>query len=110
MSAPPPSFDVAPAAPGHIKVRLSYSTYDPKHIRSHFLKNEASAPPPFLEEVSVLIPLEQAFHRLSAYQGVFLSLIATGILSETDTLKKFELREEDTYTLAYLEREPEPCS
>lgn len=100
---------MVPVAPGHVKVRLFYMTWEPKHQRSHFLRTEASAAPPFLEDLSVLIPLEQAYNRLSAYQGVFLLLIHAGILAETDTLKKFEFREEDNHTLAYLERENIPC-
>lgn len=98
------SFHVAQQKPGHVKVRLSFNTWDPKHARSAFLKNEADAKPPFLEDVHVLVPVSAAFNRLSAYRDIFRRLIAAGILAPQDTLRRFEFREEDTTTLAYVEK------
>ena len=100
-----PAFDVVSQKADHVKVRLFYDTWKPKHIRSHFLRTEADAKPPFIEDVSVLVPVSHAYNRLSAYHDIFQSLIAAGHLAPKDTLKKFEFREEDFYTLAYLERE-----
>lgn len=102
---PPPHFDVATSEAGHVKVRLIFNTWEPKHLRSHFLKTEASAAPPFVEDVSVLVSVEHAYNRMSAYRGIFQGLISAGILARTDTLTRFEIREEDTHTLAYLEQE-----
>ena len=101
-----PTFDVVSQAAGHVKVRLFYDTWKPKHVRSHFLRTEAAAKPPFIEDLTVLVPLARAFNRLSAYRDIFRRLIAAEILAPTDALKKFEFREEDYHTLAYLEREP----
>lgn len=102
---PPSCFDVVGSEPDHVKVRLLFNTWEPKHIHSHFLKTEASAAPPFVESVCVLVPLEQAFHRLSAYRDIFRALICAGVLAKADTLTAFEIREEDTHTLAYRELE-----
>ncbi len=102
-------FHVASTRDGHVKVRLHFSTWEPKHLRSHYLKHEASAAPPFLEDVSVLVPLERVYNRLSAFRDLFQALKNAGILAKQDTLKSFDLREEDDHTLAYVEAENEPC-
>jgi hypothetical protein len=100
-----PTFDVVSQQADHVKVRLFYNTWKPKHVRSNFLKTQADAKPPFIEDVSVLVPVSCAYNRLSAYRDIFQRLIAAGHLAPTDALKKFEFREEDMSTLAYLERE-----
>jgi glyoxylase-like metal-dependent hydrolase (beta-lactamase superfamily II) len=102
-------FDVAAAEAGHVKVRLYFNTWEPKHLRSHYLRTEASAEPPFLEDVSVLIPTHQAFDHLSAYNAVFEALRAAGVVAPQDVLKAFEINVEDNHTLAYRELET-PCS
>lgn len=100
-----PTFDVVTQQAGHVKVRLFYDTWNPKHVRSHFLRIEAGAKPPFIEDVFVLVPFNRAYNRMSAYRDVFQRLIAAGYLAAADALKKFEFCEEDYRTLAYLERE-----
>lgn len=100
-----PNFGVVTHKAGHVKVRLFYHTWKPKHLRSHFLKTEAAAAPPFVEDVAVLVPLNRAFNRLSAYRDIFRRLIDAGLLAAKDELKKFEFCEEDSHALAYLEQE-----
>lgn len=102
-------FDVAAQEADHVKVRLFFHTWEPKHVRSHYLKNEVSAAPPFLEDICVLVPVNRAYDRLSAYQAIFLALQEAGILAKADVLKAFELCVEDTHTLAYRETETTSC-
>jgi hypothetical protein len=107
---PPIALDVARTLPGYIKVRLVFNTWDPQHIRSHMLKTEHNLEPPFIENISVLVPVEDAYNRLSAYDDAFNTLKECGVLALADKLKDFELREEDILTLAYYERRDTTCS
>jgi hypothetical protein len=107
----PTTLRVATQLGGHVKVRLYYHTFNPKHVRSAFLASEAGAQPPFVEDISVLIPVKRAYNRLSAYRPILALLVDEGLLKITDSLAKFEFREEDTTTLAYYECErDEVCS
>lgn len=99
-------FHQATALADHLKVRLYYRTFEPKHLRSHFLQMEAQAAPPFVEDVTVLVPVEEAYDRLSSYEDIFTNLKREGLLASGDTLFKFEVRDEDDHTLAwYLPKE-----
>jgi hypothetical protein len=97
------TLDIAPELRGYVKVRLRFKTWDPQHVRSHALKNEFNAEPPYIEDVSVLVPVSEAYNRLSAYKDIFSLLQAGGVVAKTDQLTEFEIREEDTLTLAYYE-------
>jgi len=101
----PTVLDVAKQLPGHIKVRLYLHTWDPQHLRSHVAKTEYGSLAPYVEEVSILVPLNEAFNRLSAYQDFFNTLQACGVLAINDKLMDFALREEDIVTLAYYDPE-----
>jgi hypothetical protein len=99
------TLDVARTLPGHVKVRLIFKTWDPQHIRSHSLKTEFNQEPPFIEDISILVPVERAYNRLSAYDDAFNTLQECGVIALADKLTDFEVREEDVLTLAYFEVE-----
>ncbi len=98
-----PSFVLTADSPGAIKVRLFYHTREAKHVRSRVLRTDFNADPPYVEDVSVLLPPTQIFNRLSAFDSIFAALQKAGILALSDKLRDFEIRDEDTYTLAWME-------
>lgn len=98
-----PEFELLADKAGHLKVRLFYHTWEPKHLRSRVLETEFNTSPPYVEDVSVLIPCAHVYNRLSAFESTFRALQLKGVLAMSDKLKDFEIRDEDTTTLAYSE-------
>ena len=86
----------------YLKVRLSYLTPEPKHIRSVTLEQQCRIKPPFLEDVCVLMPRLKVFTILETYMPIFEKLQAAGIVSNQANLQSFKVLEEDTTTLAYI--------
>ncbi len=93
-------FEYAADLKGFMKVRLFYQTWEPKHVRSQVLRIDLRMNAPFVENISVLLPLPFISTDLSAYEEIFRSLQAAGYLSPTDKIRDFELRDEDVCTLA----------
>jgi hypothetical protein len=89
--------------PGHVKVKLRFNTWDPKHLRSQVLQTDFKAQPPYIEDRSVLLPASQVYDRLSAYRDLFEVLRSAGVVAPRDQLCAYELRPEDMTTLAYFE-------
>ena len=87
---------------GYIKVRLSYLTFDPKHMRSQMLRNSCGAKPPYIEDVCILTPRMKVFPSLSTYKAAFEHLQAAGLLAKSDTLITQTVVDEDDSTLAYV--------
>lgn len=98
-----PQFRVTATLDGYLKVKLFFQTWESKHIRSQVLETDFRVQPPFTEDISVLLPPEAVFHRLSCFEDVFRALKEAEILALTDKLQSFEVRDEDTRTLAYYE-------
>lgn len=98
-----PPLRLLAARPGCLKVKLFYHTWESKHLRSQVLKSDFKVDPPFVEDVSVLLPPGEVFSRLSAFEDIFRLLQAADVLAVTDKLKGFEIRDEDTRTLAYYQ-------
>jgi hypothetical protein len=98
-----PQLATAVEKPGYIKVRLFYHTWEPQHSRSQALIAEFAADPPFVEDVSVLLPVAATYDRLSAFEDIFRLLQHQGVVSSMDKLHQFEFRDEDVRTLAYYE-------
>jgi hypothetical protein len=89
--------------PGHVKVRLRFSTWDPIHLRSQVLATDFKVGAPFVEERSVLLPADQVYDRLSAYNDIFELLRRAGVVAQRDVLREYEIQPEDMTTLAYFE-------
>jgi hypothetical protein len=87
---------------GYIKVRLSYLTFEPKHMRSHMLKTSCGAKPPYIEDVCILMPRMKVFPSLQTYRAPFEHLQAAGILPKSTTLITQTIIDEDDDTLAYV--------
>jgi hypothetical protein len=87
---------------GYIKVRLSYLTFDPKHMRSQMLRNSCGARPPYAEDICVLIPRMKVFPTLSTYNPAFKRLQDCNLLTQTAKLTGFTIVDEDDSTLAYV--------
>jgi hypothetical protein len=88
--------------PGCVKVRLHYSTWAPRHIRSFDLASEFAVDGPYIEDVSVLLPAKEVFARKSAFEDTFRSLQLAGVVERGDRLTGFTITEEDVTTVAYL--------
>ena len=91
-----------PSKKGHIKVKLHYTTEEPKHIRSYILSRTYGVKGPFFEDVCVLIPQAEVYPELSWFVGVFTRLQFNHVISGTAQLKNFSLLDEDNITLAYV--------
>lgn len=99
LIAPPPT---AASKPNYLKVRLSYLTPEPKHIRSRMLEQQCRVQPPYLEDVCVLLPRMKVFSILENFIPIFEKLQAAGIVSGQANLQSFKVLEEDSSTLAYI--------
>jgi hypothetical protein len=94
--------DVHPFKDGYTKIRLSFLTDDPKHVRSLMLQQIYNVKPPFVEDVCVLLPRMQVFSILETFFQVFERLQEAGVVSPSANLLGFKVLDEDTETLAYL--------
>jgi len=94
--------EVFPSKEGYTKIRLSFLTDDPKHIRSLMLQQTYNSKPPFVEDVCVLMPRMQVFSILETFFPVFERLREIGVVSPAANLLGFKVLDEDTETLAYL--------
>jgi hypothetical protein len=94
--------ELATSKEGFIKVRLSYLTSQPKHLRSLLLYHTCGIQPPYTEEVSILLPQGEVFALLETYIPVFEYLQKSGVVSNTAELQGFSIRDEDISTLAYI--------
>jgi hypothetical protein len=100
--APPAPPAVAPLKDGCLKVRLSYLTSNPKHIRNLILNAVYSIKPPYNEDTCVLVPAEKCFNDFESYMGAFELLQQSGVLQADDTLVEATILIEDDLTLAYV--------
>ncbi len=98
----PPRPSPLPSKNGYMKIRLSFLTPEPKHIRSVMLRDQCKAEPPFVEDICVLLPCEKAFSILEAFIPAFENLRESGMVSRTADLLGFKILDGDYNTLAYL--------
>jgi hypothetical protein len=94
--------EVYPFKDEYTKIRLSFLTDDPKHVRSLMLQQSYNSKSPFVEDVCVLLPRMQVFSILETFFPVFERLRETGIVSPAANLLGFKVLDEDIETLAYL--------
>ena len=87
---------------GYVKIRLSYLTSQPQHLRSLLLLHTCGIQPPYTEEVCILLPCIKVFTLLETFILPFEYLQKCGIISKTAELQDFKVLEEDTPTLAYI--------
>jgi hypothetical protein len=97
-----PKWQLASSVTGSVKVRLSYLTHEPKHIRSITLRDVCGIKPPYLEDVYVLLPREKVFSMLETFLSPFESLQQSGAISKTAQLQDYKILDEDNLTLAYI--------
>ena len=100
--AAPAKPTMAPARDGFIKVRLSYLTASPKHIRNIQLRNGYGIQGPYNEDVCILMPADKVFDDFESYLEAFDTLMRSGILHHYDTLVTSTILVEDDLTLAYI--------
>lgn len=101
--------EVVPARPqllpskmGYVKIRLTFLTSEPKHIRSIMLRDQYKVEPPYLEDICVLLPLVDTFSILETFIPAFEKLREVGVVAKTSNLLKFKILDEDSHTLSYL--------
>lgn len=94
--------ELAASKPGYVKVRLSYLTSQPHHLRSLLLLHTCGIQPPYTEEVCILLPAAKVFTLLENFIPPFEYLQKCGILSKTAELQDFKVSDEDNLTLAYI--------
>lgn len=89
--------------PGHIKVRLTFLTLEPKHYRSHQLETQYGFQGPFTEEAYVLMPAALVTSmELITFRTAFAFLQNNFAISRGAKLVSATLLDEDTTTLAYV--------
>lgn len=98
--APPAKPELLPHKEGCVKIRLTYLTPEPHHVRNSMLRVQGIKPP-YLEEVHILMPQKRVFALIETFMPAFESLQDVGVLSKDATLQSFKLAEEDIQTLAY---------
>jgi hypothetical protein len=87
---------------GFVKVRLSYLTPKPKHLRSVVLGEEYKINPPYTEEVCILMPQSKVFTLLETYLPAFDYLQSCGLVPEQSQLQDTKVLDEDSTTLSYI--------
>ena len=100
--SPPSKPELAPFREGYVKIRLTYFTMNPQHIRSILLQHTCNTKPPYLEEVFILMPRMQVFSLLENYLPAFDYLKKCGIVPEKSDIYVFSILVEDDTTLAYI--------
>lgn len=89
--------------PGHVKVRLTYLTDEPKHYRSYQLLIMYGLRGPFTEEVCALIPVKTLKSlELTEFLPVLAQLQRYNVVGRTVRLSKVAILDEDDSTLAYV--------
>ena len=99
---PPPKRGLLPAKAGFVKIRLSFLTDDPKHVRSQMLRLSCNSKPPFVEDICVLMPRMRVFSILETFIPAFEKLQEEGTVSSTAKLLTFKVLDGDSSTLAFL--------
>lgn len=90
-----------PYKDGYVKVRLTYLTPDPKHIRNFMLRVQGIKPP-YIEETHILLPQRRVFAIIETFMPTFDQLKEIGVIHRDCNLQSFKIMEEDIQTLAYL--------
>lgn len=85
---------------GYMKARITYLTNEPKHIRSFQLAVSYGFHGPFSEEVYVLVPQKDIKPGFD-FRKTFEYLQLHGVIVTSAKYRKFDLCDEDNYTLAY---------
>lgn len=98
----PPRPSPLPSKMGYVKIRLTFLTSEPKHIRSIMLRDQYKAEPPYLEDIYILLPLVDTFSILETFIPTFEKLRKAGVVAKTSNLLKFKILDEDSHTLSYL--------
>lgn len=99
---PPVKRELLPSKAGFVKIRLSFLTDDPKHVRSQMLRLSCNSKPPFVEDICILMPRMRVFSILETFIPAFEKLQEDGIVSNTAKLLTFKILDGDTNTLAFL--------
>ena len=88
--------------PRHVKVMLRYLTKKPKHLRSMLLSQYTGVEPPYIEEVSILMPHMRVFPVLECFLPSFEVLKQEGIIQKDAELQSFKLLDRDYLTVSYV--------
>lgn len=88
--------------PGYIKVRLTFLTFEPVHVRSLQLQYACGARPPFNEDICILMKADRAYPDLEHYSLPFEQLKTQGLVSTSARLTEVTLLDEDVETLSYI--------
>jgi hypothetical protein len=100
--APPKRPLVLASKPGCIKVRLSFLTGSPKHVRNILLQEQCGTQPPYIEDICILMPRMKVFTLLETFLPAFAFLQKIGIIPFDANLQDFKILDEDAVTLAFL--------
>ena len=94
--------ELAASKSEYVKVRLSYLTSQPRHLRSLLLLHTCGIQPPYTEEVCILLPYAKVFTLLETFIPSFEYLQKCDAISKTAELQDFRVLDEDNTTLAYI--------
>ena len=100
--APPKKPNLVSSKPGYMKVRLSYWTGAPHHIRNVALREQCDAQPPFIEDVYILMHRMKVFSLLENFMPALDVLRVTEVIPQDANLQDFKVLDEDDVTLAYV--------
>lgn len=99
--APAQKPELLPYQGGYLKIRLTYLTMEPKHVRNAMLRIQGIEPP-YIEDVCILMPCAKAVDMIEAYMLAFQYLQDAGLVPPGTKLQSFKVLLEDDITLAYL--------
>jgi len=85
-----------------MKVRISFLTTTPQHIRNLVLRQQCNAQPPFIEDICILMHRMKVFALLEAFMPAFETLRSVEAVPKDANLQDFKVLDEDDSTLAYV--------
>ena len=100
--APPKRPQLLSSKSGRMKVRLSFLTHSPKHIRNILLQEQCHTQPPYIEDICILMPRMKVLTLLETYLPAFAHLQKIGVIPNDAKLQSFKILDEDDITLAFL--------
>jgi hypothetical protein len=94
--------ECVPEKKGYVKIKLFFTTEEPKHIRSYALQHSYGFKGPYLEDICILLPQEKVMPEFSFFLPMLTRLQLAHTVSNTAQLKNFHIMDEDKLTLAYV--------
>lgn len=86
---------------GYVKVKLTYVSNHP-HTETALTLRKLAIQGPYIEEVRVLLPVEEAYSNLDAYLPALERLKQNRVVPSDSALTDYEFEENENSILAYV--------